>query len=432
MNYIKDILGEFRQQSLAIWLSIVGTALAIFIVMAVFIVAELPYTEVKPESCRRSLLIGTRIEFVGEKGSGVSSGLSKKWAEKFYGDLDGIEKTAFFRLDEGEISAPGVPAKFMTIRYADDRYWDLFDFDFIAGKPYSKEENDSGMRLAVLPERTARALFGTTDVVGREVSVMQQPYTVIGVIKDVNPLFTFTHGEIYLPMVYGTSWGGEDWMTEYLGQCHVALKKKPNVSDESIKAQVKARYNMANGEIKKRDWELVWHESPYNIEEFKAGGAQGETPDVTSSHRIRWIIYTILLLIPAINLSGMSRSRLRRRVAEIGVRRAFGAAKIRVAGQLLAENFCITLLGGAIGLGLCMLAVGLFANLFVDMTVGRGLSAYQTSGSPTFEMIFTWKAFGFAILFCFFLNLLSSGLPVWKAASVNPAEAISGNEDTIR
>lgn len=434
MNYLKQILAEFKEQSLAIWLSIVGTALAIFIVMAVFIVTDIPYSEVRPESCRKSLLIGMGIDFVGDNGGGVSAGLSKKWAENLYGDLDGIEKMAFFSSNIADISAPGHPIREMDLRTADDRYWDVFDFKFIAGKPYTKEENDAKMKVAVLSERTARMLFGTTDVVGREFNIAQLPYKVTGVIQDVSPLFQFAYGDVYIPMEYGTSRGDEDWMTEYMGQCWVALMKKPGVSDESIKAQVKARYDMANGEIKKRHWELKWHESPYNIEEYEALKANPyrDTPDTSSSRRIRWLIYTVLLLIPAINLSGMSRSRLHRRISEIGVRRAFGATRLRVVGELLAENFFITLLGGALVFIFCMIAVGLFTNLFVNTGWAPIWWDYHISGNPTFDLIFSWKAFGFAILFCFFLNLFSSGIPVWKAASVNPAEAISGNEETIR
>ena len=37
------------------------------------------------------------------------------------------------------------------------------------------------------------------------------------------------------------------------------------------------------------------------------------------------LVITILLLVPAINLSSMTLSRMRKRMSEIGVRKAFGA-----------------------------------------------------------------------------------------------------------
>ena len=40
-------------------------------------------------------------------------------------------------------------------------------------------------------------------------------------------------------------------------------------------------------------------------------------------------------------------------------------------------------------------------------------------------MFFTWGAFLTVLLLCFILNILSTGIPAWKASRVNPAEAIT-------
>ena len=50
-------------------------------------------------------------------------------------------------------------------------------------------------------------------------------------------------------------------------------------------------------------------------------------PDMAAYFRQQVIVFLILLLVPAINLSSMTHSRLRQRVAEIGVRRSFGATR---------------------------------------------------------------------------------------------------------
>ncbi len=51
----------------------------------------------------------------------------------------------------------------------------------------------------------------------------------------------------------------------------------------------------------------------------------------------------------------MTQSRLRGRVAEIGVKRAFGCTRSRLLWQLLMENLAVTLLAGGLGL---LLSVG--------------------------------------------------------------------------
>jgi len=64
------------------------------------------------------------------------------------------------------------------------------------------------------------------------------------------------------------------------------------------------------------------------------------------------IVIAILLLVPAVNLSGMTLSRMRRRMAEIGVRKAFGATGGELMRQVFFENLVLTLLAGVVGLAL--------------------------------------------------------------------------------
>lgn len=44
---------------------------------------------------------------------------------------------------------------------------------------------------------------------------------------------------------------------------------------------------------------------------------------------------------------------------------------------------------------------------------------------PDLGMLFRWKNFFWALLFCFVLNVLSATVPAWRASKVEPAEALS-------
>ena len=82
-----------------------------------------------------------------------------------------------------------------------------------------------------------------------------------------------------------------------------------------------------------------------------------DDPDTSRLVLIYIVVITILLLVPAINLSGITLSRMRRRMQEIGVRRAFGATRGELLRQVLAENLVVTLMGGVLGLILSYIAV---------------------------------------------------------------------------
>jgi cell division protein FtsX len=58
----------------------------------------------------------------------------------------------------------------------------------------------------------------------------------------------------------------------------------------------------------------------------------------------------LFMLLPALNLVNLNTGRIMERSTEIGVRKAFGATSMQLAGQLVVENVLLCLAGGLIGL----------------------------------------------------------------------------------
>lgn len=199
------------------------------------------------------------------------------------------------------------------------------------------------------------------------------------------------------------------------------------MTQTDLQRQVESRYAIVNSEFSKEGKEVVYHGQPYSTAEVMNGGyGSNNSPDLETSNRINYVIYAILILLPAINLSSMTRSRLRHRVTEIGVRRAFGAKKRSIIMQMFGENLIITLLGGAIGLIFSVLFVWLASSLFFAMTGDLDPSSLDVvNAQPTLAMLFTWKNFFVALGFCFILNIISATVPAWKASRVEPAVAIA-------
>lgn len=145
-----------------------------------------------------------------------------------------------------------------------------------------------------------------------------------------------------------------------------------------------------------------------------------ETPDLEKDNDRQFIIYLILLLVPAVNLAGMSQSRLRQRVADIGVRRAFGGTRMGVFLSVLLENMIVTLAGAVIGL-MAALAFALFG---ADLVFGDTQLMVSTS-TVYIGNVLHWSTFAWIVAFCFILNMLSSGLPALQAARMSPVKALS-------
>ena len=141
------------------------------------------------------------------------------------------------------------------------------------------------------------------------------------------------------------------------------------------------------------------------------------TPDDKEQRQQRYLLYTLLLLVPAINLSTMLQSRLRRRVSEFGVRRAFGCTRTRIITDIITENFIITLIGGVLGLALGVVFALTYTGLF-DSNPGSNFT------TPTLSVLLNWRITLSAVAACFVLNLISAAVPAWQASRLNPVNAI--------
>ncbi|MDE6563356.1 MAG: ABC transporter permease, partial [Muribaculaceae bacterium] len=186
-----------------------------------------------------------------------------------------------------------------------------------------------------------------------------------------------------------------------------------------IRADVQSRKQALNSEIGEDGTRLVDHGSPFTQSEvYTVRGSNGD-PD-NSGEILRMFIYAILLIVPAINLSSMTQSRLYRRISEIGVKRAFGSTRGGIVGGIITENFIVTLAGGLLGLLFCFIFGFFFSDmLFTSTGITRDMDV-------PLQLLLDWKLYGTALLFCFILNLLSSGIPAWRASRVDPVKALSG------
>lgn len=422
MNYFKQIYYEMKHQRMMTWVSIGGTALAIFLVMAFIMANQIPTVEVTPESNRSRIMQGKNIHIQMNGGGDISqTGINYDFAGTLYENLDGVEMVCYMQAwdDNCDVNVKGGEIFTMLPKTADGNFWNIYDFTFIDGHPFDQAEAESNAQVVVLSRSAARALFGEEKVSGREIEIDTYTYRIVGVVEDVNPLLTATYANFYKP--YSKRNDNDD---PYMGSTCVTLLLKPGVSPGHIKEQVEQNYNKMKSEFSKENKTLVYHEQPYTSEEMSQFFGSNNSP--SSSHITDWIIYSVLILLPAINLSSMTRGRLRHRVSEIGVRRAFGARRISIVGQLFGENLIVTMIGGIIGLVVSLLFMMFIFHLFFNFSGVFGPSSLEVADArPDINMLFTWKNFFVAFIICFILNTLCATVPAWKSSRVEPAEALA-------
>ncbi|MDE7470099.1 MAG: FtsX-like permease family protein [Paramuribaculum sp.] len=427
-NIFRQTAFEMRQQPLITSVSLIGTAFAIFLMMVVMMIQSVRTVPMAPESNRTLMMYGMWFDATINENSDGSSGLSPQMAKRIYDGLDGVEYVTFMTgtVESIDVDAPGHSPVNLYMRETDASFWKVFDHPFVAGSPYGQANVDAPTenRVAVLSEDAVRQVLGCSpeEAVGRTINISQRPTTVIGVVRDSSPLAPFGFGQIFRPLIPGN----HNWGNEYWGDVMAAMVIKPGTTREYLQQQVKARYAEIDAELKPDGGKTRYHEQPFDHELAISPMGSNTTPDNSKEKRERAILLLILLLVPAINMSSLTQSRLKRRYAEVGVKRAYGAPRNRILAEILTENFIITLVGGAIGLILSILAALLLTDTVFAGLAGNdsNWTSISVSASIPFTAVFNWAMFGFALACCFLLNLLSAGIPAWRASRVSPVEAL--------
>lgn len=77
MNYFKQVWYEMRQQPLVTWVNIAGTAISIFLIMALVMIEKVDTVDAAPEVNRSRTLVGAYIHMrsTGNDGNECSGSL---------------------------------------------------------------------------------------------------------------------------------------------------------------------------------------------------------------------------------------------------------------------------------------------------------------------------------------------------------------------
>lgn len=337
------------------------------------------------------------------------------------------EAVSFFSPIRNQLASlpGGKEKKDCMMLFTDDVFWEVFNFDFISGSPYTQAEVASGIKKAVITATMARHLYGTTDAAGQTIMISYKPYTVCGVVKDVSTIARTAYAEVWLPYssVPTDMLADDAWAESITGWFHAVILAHSPADFDAIGQEMNnllARYNSSLKEYK-----LSLYDQPDTQLELQIKGLGAVGPDKEKTILQYLLVIAILLLVPAINLSGTTLSQMRNRLSEIGVRKAFGATKGRLLVQILSENMFLTLLGGALGLVFSYIAIYLMRTWLLSNSFGSVATVFGGTPELSVGELFNPVIFLYAFLFCLLLNLLSAGIPAYRMSQKDVVEALN-------
>jgi putative ABC transport system permease protein len=297
-----------------------------------------------------------------------------------------------------------------------------------SGRFFTEDEQNDKAMVMVLGSVVAEKVFGEqVDPVGRELTMWNQNFKVIGVVTSaswvVRPApgddefdavympFTTTHQLLNLTKlnditVTAASTGEvsevSKRITDLLRQRHGITVEKPD--DFTISTQ--ATRAIATGGL------------PPNVASAIAGNVK-ELERVTleqlagtlerASGTMRWLLAAVAavsLLVGGIGIMNITLLSVTERTKEIGLRMAVGARGRDVTRQFLTEAVAISLGGGAVGV-----VLGLVASYLISSTL-----RWATLVSPAAVLI----AFGVSAA----VGVLFGWYPARQAAQLDPIDAL--------
>ena len=398
-----------REERLFSGIYIVGTALAIAFTMVIAVVYYAKLADIAPEvnrsrtvyvkgMAKRAVNDTLRWEPTNYTATQVKEWLyTLKSAEVVSATVNGSRYTSdrqYLKCDNHKL----VP---VVTRMVDANFFKVYQFRFVYGRPFTQEEClnennyiENATMPAVISRDIAEQAFGKdVDPVGKTLNY-GFIIRIVGVIEPTSFIMEESFGQLFLAL---------DQEAE---QVIVVLKEGCTVKDlEKELAEIARKRSVSDKEY---DYSIIGTLLPHA--QMKMSG-DGVAHSWSSIFKSLFPKVFVLLLVPALNLSGLVAARMRRRVAEMGVRKAFGAKRRTLLTQVITENLVLTLCGGIVGLVITWLLLYVFRS-WLFFAVGN--TAF-TLPEPTVdgEMLFSPLIFVIGLAVCIVLNLMAALIPAW-------------------
>ena len=330
--------------------------------------------------------------------------------DALYDQVDGIRAISTSYSTEGRLYTKKGEFKTSVIGQMPD-YQYFSSNGLLKGRYFTEKEYLSGQQVAVIGESDALRIFGSTDVLNKELNMdamgMELTFRIIGVEKaEKETLFTFTYEDspVYLQVpltVFSQIYGMEDstyWSITMLAEEGADTYK---IASEAT-ALLERRHQCSE-------------EGIYQVENFNDYmSTVNKVINVVTV--LVSLVAAISLLVGGIGVMNIMLVSVTERTREIGIRKALGAKTKSVMLQFLSESAIITLIGGVIGI---LLGVG--GAFLVAAVVGavEPAFAFTPKVDPVTILVTTLFSVGIGIFFGIY--------PAKKAAKLSPIEALRRN-----
>jgi predicted permease len=315
----------------------IGANTAVFSVLDVVLLRPLPYA-----NAERLVRVETDNRRLRISGGPASYPDFVDWRE-----ADLFEDIGIYQLGNSVIRIGNISERVRSAAASASLFSTLGVQPVLGRLPSPAQDRPSKQPVLLLTEGLWRHRFGSDPgILDRPITIDGKPLTVVGVLPES---FVFQTD----PEFWTTFEDNGDVTTRANRYLDVIARMRPGIPSAQVNERLRARCSQLDRAYP--DSNKDWRASVVPWQESEVSEARPQLVLLSGS-------VALVLLIGCSNVAMLLLVQGARRSRELAVRAALGAARRRIVSQLLTESLVLSLVGGAVGVGLAGWWISLIAR----------------------------------------------------------------------
>ena len=285
----------------------------------------------------------------------------------------------------------------------DNSYFTTNGLVLKSGRTFVDSDFTDFHAAAIIDADTADSLFDGENPIGKTIEISSIPFTVVGIVDEDSKFEPVINSIDEYYTYYSDSSASRIFVPSSMWPALYSFDEPQNVSIRVSNTEAMTDAGKAVAEIMNTN--VTNSEIKYQAQDLLKQAQDLQDLSSSTNSQLIWIA-SISLLVGGIGVMNIMLVSVTERTREIGLKKAIGAKKSRILWQFLTEAAVLTSLGGIVGVG---------AGIGLAAIISRVTSAPVAISVPSIII---------AVVFSMVIGIIFGLLPSFKAANLNPIDAL--------